>query len=34
MSEIKVCTKCGEEKYISEFRFRKDKNVYESRCKQ
>jgi len=31
---LKKCSKCGEEKSLSEFRFRKDQNRYVSICKQ
>tara|TARA_R100001594_G_scaffold71397_1_gene106007 strand:+ start:43 stop:519 length:477 start_codon:yes stop_codon:yes gene_type:complete len=37
MNGIKICTKCGLEKPLSEFNksgFRKGKQVYKSRCKQ
>jgi len=30
---LKKCSKCGEEKSLSEFQFRKDSNNYQSRCK-
>ena len=33
ISSLKKCSKCGEEKSLSEFQFRKDSNNYQSRCK-
>ena len=32
--ETKVCTKCGEEKPLSLFRFRKDRNTYRNECNE
>ena len=32
-SSLKKCSKCGEEKSLSEFHFRKDSNSYRSICK-
>ena len=32
--DTKICTKCGEEKNLSEFSFRKDNNKFRNECKK
>lgn len=34
MEETKVCTKCGEEKPLSDFRFLHTQNRYQTKCRK